>query len=476
MKEDFSGKRFNEAEKAHARPSMSRLQRIQSIGGASAFLGAAWLGGEMASAQLHVDPPDPLPAAVVAEVAGMSDQLNDMEEIVRQSPPTEEGMNEARKRIATEVVPFNDEQKEAYNQLQHYSDEVVDAAQAQRVETIWNNALDIGGAFGALYYGADFIKPAMGRLRTRNELKNAKRELGKTLELDPEELEEQIEGMRMLPTIGSKIFAFSEARETVRQYNIEPSVTTGSQVENVSKHCTVLPLFSSTNTRFFIHQMTVPVQYGQGFVPSAMALIANSPHQYDWNTPMFSAYWGEFGAMVHDGGARNENVGGHWGKGKADAGRTDFLYRYMKIPKGENELPDTEVTRMRFEMEYYRRAALTFACSDPSLVPFIEEGRREELWKTWQTMESTMHEMYSDYGLGDVFTPKWFTDRPQNMLGENIYGSHRFETGFPDDVRDSLLRVEEVRKTEPMFRIENANLMHEFTDRVNQIIGIRRMV
>lgn len=295
-------------------------------------------------------------------------------------------------------------------------------------------------------------------------------------------------GLSYLPPVGGKLIKPNDNEKHYFGGNfdvdiLEPSFMAERQVDNVIQ-------WRRRNSRRgeYIHQLTVQGQLPDEFKYVALALILSSPYENDWNEPFFEASWGMVAPLVHDGGNVNTGYSPVWAGKK---GRTDFLQRisFVHEPKLEEleSLPIAEVSklssqrltgairereereRLFLEARAYQRLALALHAKNGTAPKAIPRNIRRELKREWIGFQSQLHRLLKEYGVDGSANVSWFREKPVN---QSLFGfKDRYEAEWLP-IQKELLVLEETIKEHPEMMKDSRVILKDFSDRIDQAIGI----
>ena len=301
-----------------------------------------------------------------------------------------------------------------------------------------------------------------------------------------EELIKFCRGLSYLPPVGGKIPLTMKVGEKVDAdvKKFDPSLTAEQQTEKIVRMRQDNKLGDG-----YIHALTVQGRLPDSFKYAAIALILNSPYKIDWTKPFFEAPWGKIAPLIHDGGNVERNLSRVWHKVK---GRTDFLERRARVYVPELEqnekLKNEEIVKLQnltelqreqeernrlvLEAKAYQRLALGLHAQTGTAPRKIPQDIQAQLSWEWMQFQERLNSILSHYDIKGVATIPWFRQDP---IGLGKWPGKRYEADWPP-IQQELIRINEVKESNPEIRTSVMRLLSKTTDRIDEIIGILPLV
>lgn len=281
-----------------------------------------------------------------------------------------------------------------------------------------------------------------------------------------------------LPPVGGKISPLNKDNLDI----IKPTLTVEEQLEEIRRRRRAGELGSDYN-----HQMTVQGGLPDEFKFAALGLIISSPYANHWEHPFYRAPWGSIAPLVHDGGKVKTDLNPLWEK---IWHRTDFLHRLAKVsspsleelesltPEEKTKLSVDELVkaraeqeerdRLKLDMEFYQAAALCCHAYLGTAPEEIPEKIRGELSEIWFDYAAKIRNLLSVVGVQEVYEVPWFLAEPRVVPW---WSNRRYEAEWPP-IQERLLKLEEIRMSNPLMIKISRDLMQNTTGKVHQAIGL----
>lgn len=286
-----------------------------------------------------------------------------------------------------------------------------------------------------------------------------------------------------LPPVGGKIPLVIDGKSPVGL--LKPTLSVEQQSRNL------LDLREAKKLgRAYVHQISVQGRLPDRFKYCALALILDSPYANNWSIPFYKAPWGEIAPLVHDGGNFDLRLNPLW---EGIEGRTDFLQRvdlvfesnlerFAQLQREKiNELPYDQAIRVRIEelerkrialeLKAYQRLALALHSQQGTAPYAIPRGMRSQLALSWDNFERKIDLLLREYNIHLVAEVSWILNSARKVKG---FAQPRLEADWPP-IQDALTQLEEVRQQYPELRHEVAVLLRNASERIDEIIGLKKL-
>lgn len=349
----------------------------------------------------------------------------------------------------------------------------------------WLPAITVGAA-GL----TGIFKLLPSRIQFQEQRKNAIARMEKladgfNIESNPETFYAIDRALSYLPPVGGKIPLVQHWDGTTSGLqNLEPSQSAEEQALDI-----INLRRSGKLEGAYLQQRTVQGKLPDRFKFAALALIMNSPYNFDWNEPFSQVNWLKVQPLIHDGnivkdGPKSVDIScnPYWSKVR---GRTDFLETISVVsqpePGSDNDARSVllaaadnifEERRILQEGRFYQRAAGACHALVDSAPPHIPHKVQRALAGTWLSFEHQTRTILGDYGLSHIGKVQWFMRVARPLPGWEDYGD-RYEADF-SPIQRSLIELEQTRQENSM-RSDISPLITQITNRIDEIIGIPQL-
>ncbi|MBL8012305.1 MAG: HAD hydrolase-like protein, partial [Candidatus Omnitrophica bacterium] len=235
-----------------------------------------------------------------------------------------------------------------------------------------------------------------------------------------------------------------------------PSLRIEEQVRQITKL-----IHNGSLKGAYVHQMTIPGQLPDEFKYAALAMLISSPYRNDWSRPFYQAAWAELAPLIHDGVFTPNSLINLFYDHLA--GRTDYLYRMVRIYKEGSDNSHIEEDRLKLELKFYRSLGLALHAKlgNVHLLPAeIQEG----LAKLWENFEQRMTNVLNEFDMQEANIIKWFGE----LRFVSWWELPRKEADY-EPIKQMLIRLENLRWKNADLRTVTVNIMFDVVDRYDAI-------